>query len=129
MKVKATYEEFDHTWVEGIQTCKDVANTSSVEQLLQAMLHRAGIIDHPMNTDQPENGDKRLTYVSDIRYQILIPGNIQFVQLNDMIIQNLRTRTVTRRPPILFFILPDNKFPNLYVNIFEYIIYHQTVKL
>ena len=55
--------QFDHTWAEGIQACKDVVGASSVELPLQAILHHAGIIDHTTNTAQPEHGAKRLTYM------------------------------------------------------------------
>ena len=44
---------FDHTWVDGIEACKDA--TSSPNSPMQVELHKEGVIDDQMNISEPRN--------------------------------------------------------------------------
>ena len=44
---------FDHTWVDGIEACKDA--TSSLNSPMQVELHNEGVIDDQMNSTEARN--------------------------------------------------------------------------
>ena len=47
-------EQFDHTWAEGIQACKDALTSTSAESSLKGMRHVGGLV-YPQNTAQSRN--------------------------------------------------------------------------
>ena len=59
--------KFDHTWTEGIRACKDLVTSASVKSSLQTiMLHRVGVIDHPLNILQLQNATQQQTNISQL---------------------------------------------------------------
>ena len=53
--------QFDHTWADGFQACKDFA--SSVQSPVQIILGHGGEIAHPMNATQPRNTAQQQTNI------------------------------------------------------------------
>ena len=48
--------QFDHTWAEGIQACKDFGIRASIKEV---MVRRVGVITYPLKTDRLNNDSHR----------------------------------------------------------------------
>ena len=52
----------NHTWIEGVKSCKDFLSSASVESSLQAMFHNVKVNPHLLNNTKSEDGeDERIT--------------------------------------------------------------------
>ena len=52
--------QFDHTWAEGIQTCKNVGSSASVESSRKVMHHDAGVDQSPNATHLRNTTQKQM---------------------------------------------------------------------
>ena len=53
--------QFDHTWVDGIEACKDAM--SSLNSPMQVELHNEGVIEDQMNSTEPQNFAQQQTQI------------------------------------------------------------------
>ena len=56
--------KFDHTWVEGMQACKDYLSSVSVKTLPQNAIRHVGLIAHLLSSAQPQNGLQNRTTIN-----------------------------------------------------------------
>ena len=61
--------EFDHTWSEGIQACKDLATSFAAKAPLKVTLRRVEVIGNPPKTAQPR-------YDTQQQAHIYLPGSM-----------------------------------------------------
>lgn len=59
--------QFDHTWTDGINACRDLVPSASAELPLEGMFRHAGVVVYPLNTTQLRNTSHQQLHIDQPR--------------------------------------------------------------